>query len=367
MSESQSQKPAGKGFFRTAYQDLKSDITDTGLKDNFIREFRDVREFFIDEKQQEQLQQMGRFKRWLYTSAWLLKALFLKLTPNRRILFIISIVFIVTGRGNNNNIGGLDVVGLLILIFILMLELKDKLLARDELEAGRFVQHALMPERSPQIPGWTLWLFTRPTNEVGGDLLDYQQIDEQWYGVALGDVAGKGLGAALFMAKLQATLRAIVPDAKSLSKMGEKLNEIFRRDCLPQSFASLVYAMFRNDSGKVRILNAGHLPPLIVRESGIEEMPKGDPALGIQPAAKYQEQRIEINKGEIFLIYSDGVTEARNESGEFFGEKRLTNMLADIKKLSAKDFGEKIVGEVDKFVGNAKRADDLSIVVLKRM
>src|SRR5512138_3275825 len=96
---------------------------------------------------------------------------------------------------------------------VLMLELKDKLLARSELEAGRTVQLALMPDRPPVVPGWDIWLYSRSANDVGGDLVDYLQIDPQRLGVMLGDVAGKGLPAALLMAKLQATLRALVSTA----------------------------------------------------------------------------------------------------------------------------------------------------------
>ena len=99
--------------------------------------------------------------------------------------------------------------GIAILLFILMLELKDKLLAREELEAGRAVQRALMPDSGPTIPGWDVSLFTRSANDVGGDLVDYVPLDDQRNGLVLGDVAGKGLPAALLMAKLQSTLRAL--------------------------------------------------------------------------------------------------------------------------------------------------------------
>ena len=92
--------------------------------------------------------------------------------------------------------------GGIILIAVLMLELKDKLAARDELEAGRTVQLALMPESSPAVPGWDLWLHTEPANDVGGDLIDHLQIDDSHHGVALGDVSGKALPAALLMVKL---------------------------------------------------------------------------------------------------------------------------------------------------------------------
>jgi len=121
------------------------------------------------------------------------------------------------------------------------LELKDKLHAKTELEEGRSVQNALMPEENPKVDGWDIWLYTRPANDVGGDLLDFTKISENNYGISLGDVAGKGLSAALLMAKLQSTIRAIVPDYISLSEFGNKLNHIFCRDSLPKLFSSLIY------------------------------------------------------------------------------------------------------------------------------
>src|SRR2546425_3758516 len=110
-----------------------------------------------------------------------------------------------------------------------MLELKDKLLARDEIEIARQVQLALLPSRHPQPDGWSLWSFMRPANDVGADLVDYIELPEGRLGVVLGDVAGEGLGAALLTAKLQATLRALVPPCPALSGLGPQMNDILHR------------------------------------------------------------------------------------------------------------------------------------------
>lgn len=345
-------------------------IEDLGRGDFFrtiSREFGELKEFYLDQDRKKRLGQMGRIKRWIFMSAWLLKSLFLKLTPARRILLLTSFLFLFirveAGRGRGEFMG----LSLAILLFILMLELKDKLVATSELEAGRTVQRALMPDRKPSVPGWTLWLLTRPANEIGGDLLDFLQVDRNRYGVALGDVAGKGLSAALVMAKLQATLRALAPDYAALSDLGAKINDIFRRDGLPYSFASLVYLELQSDSGHVRLLNAGHMPPIALKGSMIEEMPKGDPALGILPAVTYTEQHIELQKGDLLLVYSDGVTEARNAQGDFFGHQRLVELLPRLAGFSCEQVGERLLAEVDRFVGDAKANDDLSLVVLKRL
>jgi sigma-B regulation protein RsbU (phosphoserine phosphatase) len=254
-----------------------------------------------------------------------------------------------------------------IILFILMLELKDKLLAKEELEAGRAVQNALMPPRSPEVPGWRLWLYTRSANEVGGDLVDFVRIHDRRYGVAVGDVAGKGLRAALMTAKLQATLNALVSESSSLRTFIAKLNRIFCRDCLPNLFASLLFVEFRADSGKVRLVNAGHLPPLLVRGSNVTPLQKGGVALGLMPATRFTEQSLNLRKNDLLFIYSDGLTDAQNEAGEFFGEQRLLGLLSALKDSSADQIGEALITHVNRFMGEARAADDLSIAILKRV
>jgi sigma-B regulation protein RsbU (phosphoserine phosphatase) len=254
----------------------------------------------------------------------------------------------------------------LLLLIVLALELKDKLLARDELAVGRAVQFALLPDQNPEIRGWDVWLFTQPANEVGGDLVDYLQIDEKHWGLSLGDVAGKGLGAALLMAKLQATLRALAPNFSSLSELGKQTNTIFYRDGLPDRFISLVYLEIRNDSNKIHLLNAGHLPPLIIHNNSIQEMQQGAPALGIRPDSKYMEQNLTLKKNDILIVYSDGLTEARNEEGEFYGDTRLLELLKSTPKASAEKIGASMLAHVKNFIGNARANDDLSLIVVKR-
>jgi len=116
----------------------------------------------------------------------------------------------------------------------------------------------------------------------------------------------------------------------------------------------------------VRILNAGHIPPVLVRGNQIEEMIKGGMALGIAPDASFIEQQVELEKGDFILVYSDGVTEARNESGEFFGDAQLFELILKITNLPTGEMGEQIVAAVERFMGEAKTHDDLSIALLRR-
>ncbi len=341
------------------------------IKGTIRRDFKELKEFFLDEERIRRLEHMGKFKRGILLCFWLLKGLFLRLTFVRRLLLTLAMILLfinvsaAIGFGTIR-VNNFQILGGLLVLFILMLELKDKLLAHDELAAGRSVQLALMPETSPKVPGWDMWLYTRPANDVGGDLLDYIQVDQDRFGLSLGDVAGKGLSAALFSAKLQATLRALVSEFDSLAELGAKLNEIFHRDGIPRSFASLVYLELKPDSGSIQLLNAGHLPPLILREGRVETMSKGDLALGILSRSRYTTRKVELEAGDIFIVYSDGVTEAQNEADEFFGSSRFMQLLSELDEVTAQQAGEQILDTVDRFIGEAPRQDDLSLIILKR-
>jgi len=340
------------------------DLHRGGFKKTIKQDFKDIYYFYIDREKQERLAEMYRIKRFFLIIFWVLKGMILKLSPIRRILLIIALIYFFSSSSDNQPGSNISFI---VLLFILILELKDKLVARDEIAMGRSVQFELLPDSNPYISGWEVWLFTRPANDVGGDLVDYLELKDNKLGITLGDVVGKGLGAALLMAKLQATLRALAPNCRSLSELGNNINKIFYRDVSAKRFASMVYLEIEPTSEKVKILNAGHLPPVIITKEKIKEMPLGAPALGIMPSSKYTEDLIKLSKNDIIIVYSDGITEARNEKGDFFGESRLFNLLPKFKKISAEETGNRIIKEVDNFLGEARPNDDISLVILRRL
>lgn len=351
---------------------IRDDLRQPDLRKNLSEDYRDLKENFLDEEKKERLKNMGAIRRFFKISWWLLRAMFFRMTPVRRLLFVLGVILILlsnvefqaaggsTGSSNSHVIGGF------ILVFVLMLELKDKLLAKDELEAGHKVQLALMPDENPKIEGWNVWLFTKSANDVGGDLIDYIEFDKEEYGISIGDVAGKGLSAALIMAKLQATIRALASREISLTELISKINKIFHRDSLKSIFASLIYIHVKSNHDQLRLVNAGHMPPVIIKENEIENLPKGGPAVGLMNELDLPEKQIELKKGEKLFIYSDGITEATDENGDFFGEHRLMKVLENQKHRSADDLGQYVIKTVEDYRGNARINDDLSIVVLEK-
>lgn len=347
------------------------DLRRRNLKRGLGRDAQDLYRFYFSEEERARFAAMGRLKRWFRVAWGLLKALLLNLSPTRRLLVILSIVLFLLSRVNFQ-VGdvqfGVDFValGFVILLVVLLLELRDKLLARNELEVGRAVQLALLPDRNPEIPGWDVWLYTRPANDVGGDLVDTLDLDEGRVGLILGDVSGKGLGAALLMAKLQATVRALAPDTPALNELGGRLNTIFCRDRVSGRFATLVYMEVAPHGDRVRVMNAGHMPPILLTAAAHASLEPVATPLGILPDAEYVEQELRMDPGSLCLVYSDGVTEAEAGERDMYGEERLEALLPSLRGLDAEAAGRRILADVEAFVGEERLSDDLSLILLRR-
>jgi len=351
------------------FQDVRPSELGPTLRHDFLTLYR----YYLDDERRARLDQMGPLKRFVFIPIWILRSLLLKLTPLRRLLLAVALVmglvgqwaFRIGGERVSFDYGPLPV---LILLFILMLELKDKLLAHDEIAVARQVQLALLPSADPPLPGYALWSHSRPANDVGGDLIDY--IDDPSpgsLGVALGDVAGKGLGAALLMAKLQASLRATATGCPDLADLGVRLNRILFRDGLDNRFATLFYMeLARDGRGTARYLNAGHNPPLLVRAIGIEMVDPGGRPLGMFADSPYAEGRLEMQPSDLLIVYSDGLVEARNADDVEFGLDRLRRMAPALRAMEADQAGRRLLAEVEQFLAGARPQDDLSLVLIRR-
>ncbi len=374
MTSVRSEAGETHSFFRTLKEETRrawSELRQLGLAKSFKRTFEELQAFYLTEEQRHTLEGMRTLQRWMHLLWWLFRALFLKLTPARRILLVIALVLTVVAGvsisvGNDHASVRAPITGSALLLVLIMLELKDKLLARHELEAGRAVQMALMPEENPSIQGWDIWLYTRPANDVGGDLVDHLSIGNGHHRISLADVAGKALPAALLMAKVQSTLRALCTEFDSLTEFGQHVNRILCRDGLPDRFVTLVHLDLAQDSGRLRYLNAGHMPPILVQQGRAIALQPGNIAMGLIATSTFSESTVEIDPGDALVVYSDGVTEAMNDAGDFFGDERLIELLPALSASPSSTIGQRILDEVNRFVGDARWHDDLSLVILKR-
>jgi hypothetical protein len=375
MTERHTDPPGhAKGLFRTLGADVSQvfgDLRRRGVHRSINAARDEAEAFYLDEATRKKLGGMNVVSREIRRIFWLIKSLLFKLTPTRRVLLALAIVMLTTWINYDSHRGWsgsvqLPTIGAVLIGIVLMLELKDKLLARNELIAGRAVQLALMPPASPVIPGWDVWLYTEPANDVGGDLVDHLPLGDGRHGIALGDVAGKALPAALLMVKLQATIRALAPDSPTLDVLGESVNRILHRDGLPNRFATMVYLVLSEDSGTVRYLLAGHLPPLVIRGSNIETLAPGSLAFGFIADATFAEETLQLGAGDVLVAFSDGVLEATNGADEFFGDERVTLAVRSASGGSARAIGEHVLAALSAFVGDTPPYDDISIVVVRR-
>ncbi|PID59436.1 MAG: hypothetical protein CR986_06075 [Ignavibacteriae bacterium] len=349
------------------YDTLKNDISDGGFTDDVHSDFEELKEYYLNEERKKELSKMSIVKKYFLMTWWLLQELLLNLTPARRLLLLLGILILPILNFKVGNFGlNTSFIGSIIILFVLMLELKDKLLAKDELNVGNSVQEALMPEKNPKISGWDVWLFTKPAKEVGGDLVDIIKLKDKKYGITIADVSGKGLGAALLMAKLQTIIRTLAPENSKLDLLFRRVNNAFYRDILPNSFASAIFLEIEENGNSISYVNAGHLPPIIIQDRQIKELPKGNMALGLSKEVEFDNRKIAIEPNEYFVAFSDGVTEAKNKNGQFLGLNSLKIMLKESVYHTSDQLGNKILNYVKSFIGNSKTADDLSIVIIKK-
>jgi len=336
----------------------------------YRRDLRDIYRFYLTDVQRERLAGMGRFKRFFWIVGWLARNLLLRLAPTRRLLLVLAgFLFLIRPQFQWENAKlNLDFSqgAFFLVLIVLMLELKDKLLARDEIEVARQVQISLLPRSQPAIAGWEVWSATTPANDVGGDLIDYIDGAGGRTGLALGDVAGKGMGAALLCAKLQATLRALAPDAPDLEHLGARLNGVLERSGLDNRYATLFYCEIAPGASEVRYLNAGHNPAFLVRDGGIQALEASSLPLGMLPGISYTQGQVALAPGETIVLYSDGITEATNVAGEEYGPERLRRVVLANARGSAEAMARDVLKDVSDFLLGEKPHDDQSLMVLKR-
>lgn len=239
------------------------------------------------------------------------------------------------------------------------------------------VQKRLLPESSPEGNADSIEAFTLPARSVGGDYYDFLNIGDHRIGIALADVAGKGIAAALIMAVVQASLRIIAADGQiSLPDLAAKMNRFLHQSTGSTSYATFFYAQIDGETRQLRYVNAGHNPPYLVRsldassnESGqdadIEELATGGMVIGMFPVANYEESTVDLRSGDVLLAFTDGVTEALNPNDEEYGEERLKELLRRVAHLPVKEIRSSISGELRHWIADAPQHDDLTFIVMK--
>jgi sigma-B regulation protein RsbU (phosphoserine phosphatase) len=236
-----------------------------------------------------------------------------------------------------------------------------------ELALASEIQQRFQPTAPPHIDGYELQGISFPCYEIGGDYYDFIEREDGRLVIALGDVSGKGTAAALLMSSLHAAVHAQSASHDTLSATISAVNRYLADNIPANRFVTLFYAELDPVSGALSFLNAGHNPPLIVHAAGtVEQLASGGLPLGIKPDAEYREGRTQMQKGDVLVIYSDGVTEAVSPTGEEFGATRLYEVVARNVNASAAGIRDRIESSLTKFAQGTSAADDITLVIVKR-
>ncbi|MCB2211868.1 PP2C family protein-serine/threonine phosphatase [bacterium] len=240
----------------------------------------------------------------------------------------------------------------------------EKKRLEEELKLARSIQEGFLPQNIPDTPGLDIGARSRFSLEVAGDYFDVIALPDNRTVIALGDVSGKGAGAALIMANLQASLRALVKVNADLAALVASINDIICQNTPIEEYITFVTGMFDPNTSAFTYINAGHNPPLVFRSTGeVETLDEGGIVLGVMPGFVYDVGKVELRDGDRLFFYTDGVSEAMNANGEEFGEERIYDFLAKNNQHSCSGVVEHLENEVLRFHGKPNLEDDCTMVL----
>ena len=243
-----------------------------------------------------------------------------------------------------------------------------------EMDEAAKIQQNLIPDTLPEISGYEATGLYFPRGGVGGDYYDCLPDTNGTWGLAIADVSGKGMQAALLMATLRAGLHSEVTRKTDLPSMAETLNSLLYASSTSGKFATFFYAQLHPETDQMTSINAGHNYPLVIRcDGGCDQLEKGGVMLGMFPndvlseIAEYEQETTQLCSGDVVLFYTDGVTETVNPDEELYGEERLEAVATRVKSESADQICQAIYNDVIEFQGEAQQFDDLTLMVLKKI
>ncbi len=243
----------------------------------------------------------------------------------------------------------------------------DRIMVRDLTQAAE-IQRGVLPSRAPKLPGVDLAGYNAACRTVGGDYYDFFPYQDGRVGLALGDVSGKGMPASLMMMALHARVQVLAEEPGNLGGFMVRLNKATCANCPSNRFVTFFFCVVNAGTGETIFANAGHNPPILMRASGETEwLSNGGPPLGIVAMAPYAEQHVNLGPGDLLILYSDGVTEATNANYDEFGEERFVEVLSRNRLQSAEVIADAVTNALAEFAAGAPPADDITLVVAKRL
>lgn len=253
---------------------------------------------------------------------------------------------------------------------------REEAIAREriekELETARLIQERLLPHNMPALAGFEISGTSRPSHEVGGDYFDFLDLPQGNLGVAIADVAGKGIPAALLMANLQASLRTQAQEPGNVSGVAARLNALLVKNTDERTFVTFFYGILDRAMATFTYTNAGHNPPLLLRANGkLDRLESGGLLLGFLAEQPYSQATVALDPEDVLVLFTDGITEALDSragspESKYFGEERLIETVRSNARRSVRDIQAAILEAVAGHTGQTAQSDDITLVVIKR-
>jgi phosphoserine phosphatase RsbU/P len=358
-------------------QDLFTrDVTARGLRELFQQDAQDTFQFFTREVDFASLAALPWHKRFPLYVWKVFLAVAYRLSPVRRVLFAVAVPLLLFGW---IRYGTLAVVGVWIaaptmvllaatLFFaLLVLELRDKLALKGDLEVARQIQFGLLPFAPFERNGTRICVAMRPANTVGGDYFDVIELGDEKVAVVVGDVAGKGMPAALLMALLQGSLRTLITAGFRGDELLEKLNAHLYANIPSNRLITLFYGELDLATGTTCWVNAGHNAPFLLRRAGaVERCHATSMALGVIGTATFTACQMQIEEGERLFLFTDGITEAFDAQEREYGEERLQAFLTTHPLATHAELIQGVQSDVLDFCGLVRPRDDMTMMVVGR-
>ena len=235
-----------------------------------------------------------------------------------------------------------------------------------ELEIAREVQEHLFPQNHFAVPGLDYAGRCRPARGVGGDYYDFLELPDTAFGIAVGDISGKGIPAALLMASLQASLRGqTISGAGDLAKLMSNVNQLIFETSPANRYATFFFGQYEPSTRQLKYVNGGHNPPMIFRNGEVLRLEDGGPVVGLFKAARYSQGAVSLESGDVLLFYTDGISEAMNAADEEWGEERMMETVRACQSRPAVEMIDELMRAADAFAAGAPQHDDMTIIVVK--
>ncbi|MBM3784747.1 MAG: HAMP domain-containing protein [Acidobacteria bacterium] len=245
---------------------------------------------------------------------------------------------------------------------------KEKERLQADLDIAKEVQEQLYPRSVPRVEGLEITAKLNPAKSVSGDYYDYQRIDDQRVMIAIGDVAGKGISAALLMANVQSAMRAQLQGKTDVctATVVSQINKHLQANTTVEKYSTFFFSVWNESSGELLSTNAGHLPPILLRNGEAIRLDVNGMVVGVFAHAEYGESRIRLEKGDLLVLYTDGITEPENEYGEMFGEDRLIETVQRIASKPGREILDDVFAAVEHWTYSPDSADDMTMVLVRR-